>query len=957
VTKRRTRIALAAVFGGLLLAAGVLALLGTVYTDYLWFKHLGFGSVFTTVLLARAGTGLVFGLVALAALGAHILAIRRLSKPRADWSLPLASGETIDLKNVVRRVATPVVVAAAVLAATVMGYWASLHWEDVLRALHRTAFGTSDPVLGEDIGFYLFALPVMQFSQVWLLYLTGICLLLSAAVYLLRGAMAIEGRQLKMPDGVQAHIYLALSCVLGVIAWGWRLEMFEALFSKRGIAFGATYTDVHANLIAFPIMIGVCAVGALSMAWMAYRRPRGKRATHYPALVLAGVVLLYLVTTFVWPTAVQRLVVQPNELDKERPYLVHAIQGTRAAYGLDMVETRDFAVQTDLTASDLKRNGPTIENIKLWDARPLKLTYKQVQAIRLYYDFPTINVDRYPIDGRSRQVMLGAREMVPDLLPEKSRTWVNRHLQYTHGYGVCLNPVNRVGPEGLPELWIRDIPPQWQHPELAIRRPEIYYGRATTDHVIVQTTAGEFDFPQGQSNRYTRYEGNGGVGVGTFWRRLLLAIHLADVNLFFTGHLTGESKVLFHREIQERVSRVVPFLMLDKDPYLVVAKGRLYWIQDAYTVSYRYPYATPTPLGKRARINYIRNSVKVVVDAYHGDLKLYIWDERDPMVRTYAKMFPGLFTPGSQMPEVLREHVRYPKDLFTIQAETYASFHMTDPGVFYNQEDRWELSRELPGKGGEASASAGQGGSGTLAEPGQMAPHYMVMKLPLEKHEEFLLLLPYTPVGKSNMVAWIAARCDGERYGRLIVYTFPKNQLVYGPMQIEARIDQDEDISKWITLRDQMGSRVIRGELLVIPVEDSILYVEPVYLQAVKTQIPELKQVVVAFGARLAMRDTLDAALATVFGTEEGRPLQGPMPVADAPRAKDLLELARRALAHYRAAQKSRAIVDWDGYHVEQIGLKRSLDAISQALDARMKGRPQAGSHSLDRTSRRPDAR
>ena len=935
---KRTRTALLLLVVLLATAAAVLAALGTFFTEYLWFEHLGFGSVFVTVLLARVGTGAAFGLFALLVLGLHILFIGRFSSPREDWTVATSDGESIDLKEVVRRISTPVVIAAAITAAAALGYWASLHWEEVLKLFNRTPFGRTEPILGEDIGFYLFALPALQFAQQWLVFLTGLGLVMSAVVYFLRDAVIVKGRSLEMSPTVRGHLLVAFSCVLLVVAWGWRLEMFELLFSKRGVAYGATYTDVHANLVAYPIMIAACIAAALVLLYLVARPPGGKKDTWIPVAALGGVVVLYLLTAFVWPTAVQQLVVRPNELEKETPYLEHAIRGTRAAYGLDRVESRDFSADAALTARDLERNRGTIDNIKLWDHRPLLTTYRQIQAIRLYYDFPSISVDRYRVGGRPRQVMLSPRELVAGQLPAQAKTWVNRHLQYTHGHGLCLSPVNRVVEQGLPELWVKDIPPRSRHPGLEVTRPEIYYGLATTDYALVKTTTREFDFPEGTANRYATYQGEGGVGVGSFFRRLLFAVRMADVNLLFTRYLAKESRVLFNRTVQERVAAVAPFLMLDPEPYLVLAGGRLFWIQDAYTISYRYPYSQPTSLGKRRRINYIRNSVKVVVDAYHGRARLYIWDAKDPMVRTYARMFPDLFLPAEAMPGDLRAHVRYPKELFTIQAAMYESFHMTDPQVFYTQEDKWSVARELAGK--RETGEQGPAAPGGTLQPGQMQPHYMVMRLPGETREEFLLMVPYTPVGKENMVAWMAARCDGESHGNLLVYSFPKKKLVFGPMQIEARIDQNENISKWITLRGHMGSRVIRGELLVIPVEDSIMYVEPIYLRATQTQVPELKQVIVAHGKRLAMRDDLSSALRAVFpekklqppvGTSPGHGVSEPALVAAGDSSP--LDLVRRAAGHHEAAYRSLARIDWAGYGKEQTALRRTLEALSRRLD------------------------
>jgi len=949
----------------LVVLAGVLTGTSHLYTELLWFKELGFGDVFSKMLVTQIWVGVLFGLVAFAYLGLNILFIRRFSQPRKAWSIPTAAGDVIDMKDVVKKVTTPVVVAVAVVLAGVMGYWATRSWEDVLKFFNQTPFGRSEPILGKDIGFYLFSLPLSEFVQEWLVYLTGVTLVLTAAVYFMRGAVTVKGRWLlEMSHAVRGHLLVGLAAVLGVIAWGWRLEMFETLFSKRGVAYGATYTDVYVNLVVYRIMIGTCIAAGVFLIYLALAKLEGAKATRRPAFALGTVVVLYVIGSFVAPWLVQQFMVNPNELDKEKPYLKHAIEGTRAAYELDKIEMREFAAEEHLSVDDLQQNKPTIDNIKIWDQRPLRATYKQMQAIRLYYDFPSITVDRYKADNNYWQVMLSPRELVVAQLPEQSQTWVNQHLQYTHGYGVCLSPVKRVVGEGLPDLWIKDIPPQSRYPHLKIDRPEIYFGLETNEFALVNTTTKEFDYPKGSENEYTTYAGKGGVGIGSFFRRLFFTVRFADLNLFFTKYLTDQSRIVFNRNIQERVQTVAPFLMLDQEPYMVVADGRLFWVQDAYTISYRYPYSQPTPLGRKKRINYIRNSVKAVVDAYHGTVDLYIWDQKDPMIQTYAKIFPELFKPASAMPASLRPHMRFPKDLFTIQAVQYESFHMTDPQIWYNQEDKWAVSKELGTKTrgrqtdqAEQQQTPGVSAKQVTGNPDRMDAYYMIMRLPGQTQEEYLLMVPFTPTNKDNMVAWMTARCDGDNYGKLIVYTFPKQKLIFGPMQIEARIDQDEYISQWITLRNQQGSIVIRGDLLVIPIKDAVLYVEPIYLQSTQTQLPELKQVVVSFGKRLTMKETLQEALQEVFQIRDPRvaaalagekgerarpssqPSTGPS-ISGLPAGVALQgtrDLLREAVTHYQTAQEKIAKGDWAGYGAEQAALKKVLDLLSQQLEGQLK--------------------
>jgi uncharacterized membrane protein (UPF0182 family) len=943
---KKMRKTLLVVVVALLVVGAVLAGLGNFWTEYQWFAQLSFGPVYVKVLLAQVGIGVAFGLFALFLLWIHLRMIRRFSQPRRDWAIPTPEGE-IDIRQIVSKVSGPVVATGAVIVATIMGYYASGNWEEVLKYVQRTDFGETEPILGKDLGFYLFVLPSLQFVQTWLLYLTALCAVLSAAVYFLRHSIEMDGRLPKMSDGVRGHLLGAIACVLGVIALGYRVEMFEALFSKRGVAYGATFTDVYANLIAYRVMIGACLVCAVYLLYSIRAKAPGKKAITHPAYALAGVGVLYLLGTFAIPWVVQRFVVDPDELNKEWTFLEHAIAGTRKAYGLDTIERREFPAEATLSYESLTTTHKvTLENVKIWDHRPLRATYRQLQEIRQYYSFPEIDIDRYWVDGEYRQVMLAAREVIHSNLQKESQTWVNKHLIYTHGYGLVLSPVNVADKEGMPDLWVKDFPPKAPgRPVLAVKRPGIYFGRHTESYALVNTLEKEFDYPRGkEGNAFTTYSGKGGVSIGSFLSRLLFAIRFGHLDILFTTRLTENSRILFNRRIQHRVHTVAPFLMLDQEPYMVIQEGRLVWLQDAYTISYRYPYSQPTPLGRRRRINYIRNSVKVAVDAYDGTMTFYIWDEKDPLIRTYAKIFPELFTPKSAMPQSLRAHVRYPKDLFNIQAHMYEAFHMIKPKDFYQKEDLWQVSPQMTEKaaGHQPAAEKGVGVTASTVTSGTatMRPYYMVMRLPNESREEFLLMVPYTPTNKLNMLAWLAARCDGDDYGKVIVYTFPKDKLVYGPMQVEARISQDPEISKWITLRDQRGSAVIRGELLVIPVENSLLYVEPFYLRSTQASIPELKLVVAGFGESVAMGATLEDALRAVFKV---KPAGQPSAVAkvDPPTSPlasttTATELVSRALERYRASQDRLKQGDWAGYGAEQTSLQRVLEALGRKLGAQL---------------------
>ncbi|MFC1821293.1 UPF0182 family protein, partial [Thermodesulfobacteriota bacterium] len=644
------------------------------------------------------------------------------------------------------------------------------------------------------------------------------------------------------------------------------------------------------------------------------------------------------------PILVQKFIVKPNELAKESPYIAYNIDHTRKAYNLSKVKEVDFDVNDKLTAEDIQKHDVTIQNIRIWDERPLLQTYRQIQTIRLYYDFNNVDVDRYFINGRYRQVMLAAREMVVNKLPRQANTWVNRHLIYTHGYGLASSPVNEVTSEGLPHLFIKDLPPAFE-PDLKVERPEIYFGEKTEEYVLVKTKAKEFDYPKGDKNVYSIYQGRGGVPIDSFLRRLLYAVEFLDPQILFTTYLNPESKILYNRRIRARTSLIAPFLDYDDDPYMVVSEGKLYWIQDAYTTSNMYPYSSRSHghFGNKA-LNYIRNSVKVTIDAFNGDVVFYIMDQEDPIVKTYSKIFPDLFKPFNDMPADLKNHIRYPKDLFKIQMDTYTKYHMQDVQVFYNQEDLWQIPDELYGDSRQ-----------------KMEPYYIIIKLPEGEKEEFLLMTPFTPAKKDNMIGWLSARSDLPHYGNLLVYKLPKEKLVYGPMQIEARVDQQTEISRELSLWGQRGSRVIRGNLLVIPISDTFIYVEPVYLEARQEKreespqgqpqqkgfgkarrgggqaasqqdtsgsaaLPELKRVIVAFSNRLIMEENLDKALNGVLNAEISLK---PSSVPTAPQTEDISNLSVLALEHYQRAKDYLREGKWADYGRELEKLEQILKDLS----------------------------
>ncbi|PYO54319.1 MAG: hypothetical protein DMD83_22525, partial [Candidatus Rokuibacteriota bacterium] len=677
------------------------------------------------------------------------------------------------------------------------------------------------------------------------------------------------------------------------------------LLDSTGVVVGAGYTDLHLHLPFLTVLAGLGLVGTALCA--ANLRVGGLR--------LPGLAVVLLLAGSVSETAIAALVqsyrVKPDELRLEAPYLARGIAGTRYGFALDRLTVKTFPAAGQLTPAVLAANAPTIQNLRWWDPGPLLDTYRQLQELRLYYDFHDVDVDRYTLNGSYQQVMLAARELNQARLPADAQTWINQHFKFTHGFGLVMSPVNRFDAEGLPVFYIQDIPPT-SSVGLTLDRPQIYFGEETRNYVVVRGGTTEFDYGRGQENVYTTYEGRDGVSLAARWRRALFAWHFGDLNLLISGNVTAGSRILFHRLIQERIGRVAPFLRLDRDPYLVVADGRAVWLQDAYTVSSALPYSQAS----RDGVNYIRNSVKISLDAYDGTVTFYVADPADPLVRTYARIFPTLFRPLESMPASLRQHVRYPEDLFRLQAGVYGTYHMTDPEVFYNREDQWSFPQVT-----------------VNGKTATMQPYYTVMRLPGEAREEFILMLPMVPNKRDNMIAWLAARCDGPAAGTLIEFAFPKDKLLYGPAQIEARIDQDTTISQQLSLWNQTGSRVIRGNLLVIPIDDALLYVEPLYLRAENRELPELKRVIASTGDRVVMSATVDTLLAGLF---PGAPKPAPTVATGGPEATPGATsrpgtpgepgAPPEALRHYQAAFRALNQGDWRTFGVEMDALRKALE-------------------------------
>jgi uncharacterized membrane protein (UPF0182 family) len=729
-----------------------------------------------------------------------------------------------------------------IILAIFFGLAAKAKWEIIYLFLYQTPFNFTDPILHKDLSFYFFTLPALKNLYSWLLSLMVFSLVTSAWVYLSHNILKLVIKN--KFNLIKTHLFMLLASFVLIYAFGFSIKIYDLLFSTRGVIFGAGYTDIYAQMVGLKILSIALLVFALILFVWAF-----KPGVKIPVYAFLTIIILSFVLLQIYPGIIQNYIVAPNEMEKEKPFIDHSINYTRKAFGLDKIEEEEFDNQYNFDKNTIKNNQTIINNIRLWNQAPLKQTFSQLQEIRLYYEFANIDVDRYKINNMLKQVMLSPRELNTSQLTNQAQTWINKHLVYTHGYGVCMAPVNIISQEGLPTFYLKDLPPKSSIAEISVNQPEIYFGEKTADYVIVNTKQEEFDYPKGDDNVYTNYAGQGGIQLDSFIKRIVFALKYSDLKILISSRIKAESRLLFNRRITTIVRKICPFLIFDRDPYLILtSEGRMVWMLDGYTISNRFPYSEPLRNG----INYIRNSVKVTIDAYNGDANFYISDATDPIILTYAKIFKDLFKPFEEMPLTIKEHIRYPKDLFTIQASVYSTFHMTDSQVFYNKEDLWALPQE------------------TYIESEQtMQPYYMVTKLPNDQKESFILMLPFTPTNKNNMIAWLSAKCDLNEYGKLKVYKFPKQKTVYGPMQIESRIDQNTEISQKLTLWGQKGSRVIRGNLMVIPIEQSLIYVEPIYLQATQSKLPELKRVIFAYHDSIVMADNLPNAIEKMFDFQD----------------------------------------------------------------------------------------
>ncbi|MFA6376377.1 MAG: UPF0182 family protein [Candidatus Paceibacterota bacterium] len=881
-------------------AAIILSNSAALITDWWWFSEAGYSQIFVKSLAAEAGLFLGAAVFTAVFLLANFLLAAR---SKVSWSAILPPSITGKVVNIIDRTVKKVAVAASLIAALLFGFAAAANWQEVLKFISAAPFGNADPIFGKDVGFYVFTLPVLQTILGFLNSLVFLALAGCLGIYFLRGHLHFSAwptttglkflERFRVDEATRIHLGILGAALLVTIAAQTYLSRFDLLTSQSGLVFGATYADVSVKmfmLLVSTFAAAMAAIGALFWAW------KGK------ILPLAGGASFYLIATLILPvipSIVQKFVVAPNELVKETPFIQHNIAATRKAYALDKIEEREISGDKPITAADIAANDLTIKNVRLWDRTPLLSTFSQIQEIRTYYEFSQVDNDRYIIDGEIRQIMLSPRELASASLP--NRNWINERLTFTHGYGAAGGPVNQVTPEGLPVLFVKDIPPKSDKKELEIARPEIYYGELSNDYVITNTKSLEFNYPKGEENVYAAYDGTGGVKIDSLAKRVFYAAKFQSLKLLLSNDITNDSRILYHRTIAERVGKIAPVLTFDSDPYIVVAGGKIYWIVDAYTASDRYPYSQPQSLNG-APVNYVRNSVKAVVDAYNGSVVLYRADGEDPILKTYEAIFPQTFRPMSEMPEELVAHLRYPEDIFSLQTAAYSVYHMDDSQIFYNKEDQWEIP---------AISAEGEGISSSA-----MQPRHIIMKLPGEKIEEYVLMLPFTPRAKDNLSAWMVARNDGENYGKLLVYRFPKDKLVFGPKQIIGRINQDPEISQQISLWDQGGSQVIQGPLLVIPIEESLLYVRPLYLKAESGKIPELKRVIVAYENSISMAETLEEGLSKIFGgestettgqTQTGETKTVPPTESDRKRMEE-------AAAIYKEAIQAQKNGDWAKY-------------------------------------------
>lgn len=883
--------------------------------DLQWFKEIGYVGVFFTKFLAVLKIGIPLFVLLAVIFYAYMILLK---------SEYLKYSSIVYSKQQNKSTNRKLLFISAVISVLVSSAMTSLHWSDILKFINGGSFNTADPLFHKDIGFYVFKLPVYQVLYSFVFGMLIILLLITLAFYLFlyttthfeqksemgnvlhmdRGSRNAIGRQIF--EYAAKHISFLVSAIFLMISLGFILKSYDLVYSPRGAAFGASYTDVHVTLLFYRAFAVLSIIAAASIFYALYRRKL--KLTLWIVGIMIGASLIQGITEVV----IQKFIVSPNEMVMERPYIEYNIKYTRMAYGLENVEEKDFPVEQNLTPQDLENNKATINNIRVNDFAPALTVYNQLQGIRSYYNFNDVDIDRYNIDGKYTQVFVAARELDQKKLDAQSQTWLNKHLIYTHGYGIAMSPVNTVTPEGQPELIIKDIPPV-SSTDIKIDKPEIYFGESTDDYIITNTRQKEMDYPSGDSNKQTIYSGTAGIKLSPL-NRLLFMFNKGSLNFLLSQDINSNSKIVMNRNIMDRVKKIAPFLTYDEDPYIVVNNGKLYWIIDAYTTSDSYPFSEPT-----GGINYIRNSIKVIIDAYNGTTNFYLIDDKDPLANAYSRIFPGLLKSASELPQGFVEHFRYPESIFNIQADVYKKYHMTDPNVFYNKEDMWSM----------AGASQDET-QNTEQNQARAESSYVIMKLPDGTDEEFMLISPYSPVKKGNMVAWFGARMDKQEYGKLIVYKFPKQKNIYGPSQFKARVNQDPDISKEKSLWGQQGSTVIDGTTLIIPIENSLLYVMPLYIKSTTTNsIPEMKRVILMYGDKIVMEDTLNDALAKMFNLNQQvntPPAQQRQPSSAVQPDKSTADLIKKASDAFTKAKDAQKAGDWAEYG-------RQLDELEKALN------------------------
>jgi uncharacterized protein len=916
----RPRLVLFSLLAALVVAFIVLSFGDGLVVDLLWFDSLGYREVFTTTILAELTIFGVVWLIAFVAIGLSAMIALHLSRERERLRVVRRSEDVVEvnLPEMIRSLGERVpwrliAIGGAALLALFAAQGESASWDVYLKALKGVPFGLKEPALGRDVGFYVFTLPLLEGLRDLFMLVLFFTTALTGAIYWARGSLDFRESPPNISPSCAAHLSVLAGFFFIERALNYWLSRYELLLHTNGIVFGLRYVD-HVLWQPGLWLLVALSLGAAAICFFNVRERGLRLPVTAAAIVFGPAVILNLLQPII-----ERLRVKPDELRIEQPYLERNIAMTRRAFQLDSVDVRPFAGLGKITPASLDQDAATIRNIRLWDPRPLIATYQQLQNIRLYYDFKDVDIDRYWIANSYTQVMLSARELNVDLLPENAQTWVNRHLKFTHGYGLVMSPVNTKDQEGLPILSIKNIPPQ-SDAGLKVTQPGIYFGEEPDVYSVVNALTPEFDYPSGNDNVSSFYQGDEGIQVSGFWRRLLFSFYYRDVNLLVTENIIPGSRILLRRNINDRIRYIAPFITQDRDPYIVLRDGQLYWIVDGYTFSDHYPYSQINGDG----INYIRNSVKVVVNAYTGRTTFYVADADDPLIRTWQRIYPGMFKPLSEMPPDLHAHIRYPEDFFLTQAEMYGTYHMKDPATFYNREDLWTFPRE-----------------NYSDQTVPMQPYYVIMRLPGETHAEYILMLPMVPQGRDNMIAWLAARCDGADYGHLFEFAFPKDRLFYGPYQIQARINQNPDISQQYSLWNQMGSKVILGNLLVFPIADSLLYVEPLYIRAENGQLPELKRVLASYGDRTVMGTDIESTLSALFkGSENpaavitktvppsgmGAPSPGSrppqLPVTNAVIAPPGLQAAA---THYSRAIAALKQGDWTSFGAEMRQLGEEL--------------------------------